>query len=210
MTNDIHVILDNGHGNYDLTRGKCSPVLDSEVGYDEMTCFEGRFREGMFNRDIAHRLESMLKKLGVDVYNISRDDKDISLGERVRRANDICKKYGKNKCVFISIHANAAGNGERWMSARGTSVHTCNGCSKKSEQIAMNILNNAVHDGFKGNRSNGFQKNDFYVVKNTLCPAVLVENLFYDNRDDVKILMSEDGREKIATYIYMGIMNYIN
>ena len=79
-----------------------------------------------------------------------------------------------------------------------------------SEKLARSILEAAVNDGFKGNRCNGFCKNNFYVVKNTMCPAVLVENLFYNNKEDIKILMSEEGREKIAQYIFKGICNALN
>lgn len=209
---NLHIILDAGHGNYNLTHGKCSPVLDSEVGYDEETCYDGRFREGMFNRNVVKKLYEMLKKLGIDVYIINEDVKDTPLGKRVQRANEICKKYGKENCVFISVHANAAGNGNAWLSARGTSVHVCRGCSEASKELARMIYAAASADDFAGNRSVPAEKywvNDFYVIKNTLCPAVLVENLFYDNRDDIRILMSEDGRNRIAMYIYIGLMNFL-
>lgn len=204
-----HIILDPGHANFAIQMGKCSPVLTSNEGWDDVTCYEGRFREGMFNRDIAKRLTEMFTKLGYEVHNTSPEDEVVSLQKRVKRANDICKKYGISNCIFLSIHANA-GPGKDWSNARGVSVHTSKNCSEKSEQMARSILDCAVHDGFKGNRSNGFQKDNFYVVKYTLCPAVLIENLFYTNKDDLKILMSEEGRRKISEYIFRGIINFLN
>lgn len=209
-TNGIHIIFDPGHANYDIQAGKCSPVLTTAEGWDDAVCYNGRFREGMFNRDIVRRLTEMFTRLGYTVHDTSPEDGNVTLQQRVRRANDWCKKYGTSNCIFVSIHANAAGNGKQWMSARGVSVHTCHNCSARSEQMARHILDTAVHDGFKGNRANGFCKNNFYVVKHTLCPAVLVENLFYDNRDDIKILMSTEGRAAIAQYIFVGLCNFIN
>lgn len=207
-----HIILDPGHANYDIQIGKCSPVLTSEEGWDDVTCYEGRFREGMFNRDIAKRLTEMFTKLGYEVHNTSPEDGNVSLQTRVKRANDVCKKYGTSTCIFISIHSNAAPKKHKdgWETARGVSVHTSKNCSEKSEQMARSILDCAVHDGFKGNRSNGFQKDNFYVVKYTLCPAVLIENLFYNNKEDLKILMSDEGRKKITEYIFRGIINFLN
>lgn len=208
----LHIILDPGHANFDIQKGKCSPVLTPEQGYDEETCYGGRFREGMFNRRIVEILTPMLQKLGYEVHNTSPESTNISLAIRVKRANDICRKVGTSNCLFLSIHSNAAPqkNKDGWENARGTSVHTCHNCSAKSEKLARHILNRAIADGFKGNRANGFCKDNFYVVKNTLCPAVLIENLFYTNKEDLKILMSEEGRKKIAQYIFEGLCNYLN
>ena len=212
MTNNIHIILDAGHGNYDTTHGKYSPVLDSGVGYDENTCYEGRFREGMFNRDIVKRLVEKLTKLGINVHVVSDINKDVSLSIRVNRANEICKQYGVKNCLFLSIHSNAAGNGTGWLNARGTSVHVCEKCSTTSKELARTIYEASYADGFKGNRSVPICKywvNNFKVVRETICPAVLIENLFYDNREDIKVLMSEEGRERIAMYIFKGLMNFL-
>jgi N-acetylmuramoyl-L-alanine amidase len=49
-----------------------------------------------------------------------------------------------------------------------------------------------------------------YVLGNTKCPAVLTENLFQDNKDDVDYLLSEAGRHTIARLHVEGIINYIN
>ena len=38
------------------------------------------------------------------------------------------------------------------------------------------------------------------ILRGTLCPALLTESLFMDNPDDCKILLSEQGRERIARW----------
>ena len=82
----MKVLLDNGHG--ENTPGKRSP--------------DGRLREwpAIFG----------LRKKGVDAERIVKEDTDVPLSERCRRANDIYKETGK-KAILISIHCNAAGSG---------------------------------------------------------------------------------------------------
>lgn len=38
----------------------------------------------------------------------------------------------------------------------------------------------------------------FYILKHTKCPAVLTENLFQDNKEDVDFLLSEEGKRAIV------------
>ena len=51
---------------------------------------------------------------------------------------------------------------------------------------------------------------NFYILKHTLCPAVLTENFFQDNKEDVSYLLSLEGRNAIVKIHVEGIMNYIN
>jgi N-acetylmuramoyl-L-alanine amidase len=39
---------------------------------------------------------------------------------------------------------------------------------------------------------------NFYVLKHTAMPAILSENFFMTNKKECKLLMSEDGRDRIA------------
>ncbi len=49
----------------------------------------------------------------------------------------------------------------------------------------------------------------FYILKHTKCPAVLTENLFQDNREDVAYLLSETGKKTIIGLHVNGILNFI-
>jgi N-acetylmuramoyl-L-alanine amidase len=44
----------------------------------------------------------------------------------------------------------------------------------------------------------------------TNCPAVLTENLFMDNKEDVKLLLSEEGKNKIVNLHVKGILTYLD
>ena len=48
-----------------------------------------------------------------------------------------------------------------------------------------------------------------YICRHTRCPAVLVENFFQDNREDVDFLLSEEGKQCVTEIMAEGIMKYI-
>ena len=210
----MHIILDFGHGMNDTTKGKYSPLLDpNEFNLRDLTVYQNRFREGNFNRLIGQRLERMLKDAGFEVHIVSDSYKDNSLNDRVKKANQIAAKYGKDNCIYISIHSNAAGNGIAWNNATGVSVHCCRKSSEKSKKLARLIYKHVLDKGYNGNRSipkDHIWYNDFFVLKNTTMPAVLVENLFYDNKSDLKKLMSDEHRDVILSYLYNGILEFID
>ena len=67
--------------------------------------------------------------------------------------------------------------------------------------------------GLKGNRSvpkDRYWEANFTIIARTNCPAVLTENLFYDNKEDLAILKSEEGKKKIVDLHVEGIINYLN
>ena len=49
---------------------------------------------------------------------------------------------------------------------------------------------------------------NFYILRHTRCPAVLTENLFMDNRDDVAFLESAEGSQAIVNLHVEGIRRY--
>ena len=211
--NNIQVILDCGHGMNDTTNGKYSPLLDpSEFNLRDVTVYQNRFREGNFNRLIGQRLERMLKGAGFEVHTVSDNYNDNSLTDRVNKANQIAAKYGKGNCIYVSIHSNAAGDGVNWNNATGVSVHCSRKCSEASKRLARLIYKNVLDKEYNGNRSipqDHIWYNDFYVLKNTTMPAVLVENLFYDNKSDLKKLMDDKHRNEIVSYLYQGILEFV-
>ena len=210
--NNIHIILDCGHGMNDTTDGKYSPLLNpGEFNLRDVTVFQNRFREGNFNRLIGQRLERMLRGAGFEVHTVSDNYNDNSLNDRVNKANQIAAKYGKNNCIYISIHSNAAGNGVDWNNATGVSAHCCRKSSESSKKLARLIYKHVLDKGYNGNRSipqDHIWYNDFYVLKHTTMRAVLVENLFYDNKSDLKKLMDDKHRNEIVSYLYQGILDF--
>ncbi len=195
---NIKIWIDNGHGNN--TAGKRSP--------------DGLFREYAYTREIAAKVVSKLKELGYDSELLVPELNDISLEERVRRVNNSCYSRGKNNVILVSIHNNAAGNGSSWTNARGWGVYTTKGQTKSdvlAEYLYKAAENNFINHKLRTDKTDGDNdiEQSFYICKKTLCPAVLVENFFMDNKEDVKFLQSSEGKDSIVNTHVEGIDNYI-
>lgn len=189
----MHILLDNGHAQ--KTPGKRSPVLNGK-----------QFFEYEFNRDIVRRIGEKLASLDIPFHILVPEIvEDIPLSTRAARANKICAEFGAANCLLISIHSDAAGDGSAWKNARGWSVFTTKG-NTNSDKYATLFYNEAekivpqLGSKMRKETSDGdpdFEEN-FTIIYKAACPAILTENLFYDNQKDFEILMSEEGREAIA------------
>ena len=194
----MKIFIDNGHGL--MTAGKRSP--------------DGQFREPFYNREIARRVVSNLRDRGLDAELLVPEDDDISLAERVRRVNAACFLLGKQNVILVSIHVNAAGNGTKWLNATGWSVYTCKG-QTESDKLAECLCQAAIKN-FPGRRirtdiSDGDLdwEEGFYILRKSLCPAVLTENFFMDSRKDVKYLLSQRGKSAIIRCHVDAIVSYV-
>lgn len=191
----MKVLIDNGHGVE--TPGKRSP--------------DGRLKEYIYTREIADRVVDRLKKAGIDAIRIVPEETDIPLSVRVERANRVYEESGK-KAILISIHCNAMGSGAEWMPARGWSVFVGGNASLKSKRFATEMAQVALAKKVKvrqPSKEELFWTADLYICRKTNCPAVLVENFFQDNEDDVKYLLSEEGKQCVTDITVEGIRNYL-
>lgn len=194
----MKILIDNGHG--ENTPGKRSP--------------DGLFREYKYVREIAEEIERELIAKGYDAERIVKETVDVPLSERSRRINEICGRLGTANVILVSIHCNAAGNGQEWKNARGWAAYTSKG-NTKADKLA-DFLYKAAENNFPGKTiRKDFQDGDpdweenFHMLAKTKCPAVLTENFFMDNQKDVSYLLSLEGRTSIVRAHIEGIINYI-
>ena len=167
---------------------------------------DGKFREYKFSREVIAMLRPRLEAHGYTVFVDMPSDEvprpgSTELSLRCRYVNGICKKFGSQNCIYVSIHVNAAGSDGQWHDARGFAVYVARSCSPTSKRLARTLCELAISRGLRGNRavpSAHYWQADFYVLRNTACPAVLTENLFQDNRADVEFLSSQAGKEAVA------------
>lgn len=199
-----NIILDPGHGgidadgNYTTAPSKMFKFDDGVVAY-----------EGLLNRQIMfyvlqclqeHEEFNVVTTVGVD------DPRDITLPWRVRKAN----QFNKDETLYISIHCNAGGG-------TGFEIFTTRGHTKSdplAEAIADAVegvyekhelkLRYDFSDGDKDKEA------DFYVLRKTNCPAVLLECGFFDNRKDFELLKDPEFQGDLGSFIYTGILNYIS
>lgn len=194
----MKILIDPGHG-ID-TPGKRSP--------------DGLFLEYLWNRQVADLILEGLLSAGVDASLVVTETNDVSLRNRVNRVNTICNRLGASNVLLVSIHANAAGNGSAWMNAKGWSCYTSKG-KTKSDQVAE-CLYDAFEEEFQDRKirkdmSDGDRdwEENFYVLQKSKCPAVLLENFFYDNREECAWMLQEETKRRIASAAVKGIIKYI-
>ena len=185
-------IFDNGHGGIIdgiyQTAGKRSPIWE-----DGTQLFEGEF-----NRSIVDRLMKLCEDARIDCVNLVDSDLDISLSDRTTKANEIYRNTEK-PCIYVSIHANGFSD----EAANGWEVYTSTG-QTKSDSIADVLYEKAKaefpnHRMRKDTRDNDNDKEaNFWVLAQTAMSAILSENFFMTNEEECKLLMSEEGRDRIA------------
>ena len=194
----MKILIDPGHG-ID-TPGKRSP--------------DGLFREYLWNRQVADLILERLVSAGVDASLVVTETNDVTLRNRVNRVNTICNRVGASNVLLVSVHANAAGNGSAWMNASGWSCYTSKG-KTRSDQVAE-----CLYDAFEAefperkirkDMSDGDRdwEENFYVLQKSKCPAVLLENFFYDNREECAWMLQEETKKRIASAAVKGIIKYI-
>ena len=190
------ILIDNGHGKETL--GKKSP--------------DQKLQEWGYARRVAREVARKLRAMDYKVILITPEDEDISLNERVRRVNEYARK---TRCILISIHLNAAGDGSKWLKASGWECYTSVG-KTNSDNLAEYLCKAAIEAlpkefTIRTDKSDGDSDKEanFYILNKTICPAVLTENLFMDSEKDYKYLMSPEGFAAIVNLHVNGITYYV-
>ena len=189
----MKILLENGHGGIIngvyQTAGKRSPKWK-----DGTQLFEGEF-----NRKVVEGLEELCIKHGVNHHVLVPELQDVPLSERVKRVNKIHKA---EPCLLISVHANAGGG-------TGFEVFTSVGKTKSDgyAQTMIDVLEDELPLKLRKDTSDGDEDKEahFYILKNTNCPAMLIECAFMDTYEpDCKLMI--DKPEIFIDAIFKGIM----
>lgn len=217
----LTVILGTAHGKN--VAGKRSP--------------DGKFQEWQYSREIVERLREELAKREdlVDVFvDIPAAEvplpQQAELTRRVRYVNQLCAHRHTERCIYVSIHVDAASSGE-WKNAGGWTAYTSPGRTR-SDILATYLYEAAekhlsgyaakMEEGKKkgqyGSNQKPYRKDTtdgdpdkearFYVLVRTKCAAVLTENLFQDNKADVAFLTSEEGKKAIVALHKEAILRF--
>lgn len=192
----MKILIDNGHGAE--TPGKRSP--------------DGTLLEYAWNRATARMICDIMQAEGYDAQLLVPEQYDVSLAERCRRAN----RYDKRDTILVSIHVNASGKGDKWMTARGWRIITTRGITE-ADRLAECIWQRA-NETFKaplsvGSYSNQIYghdwENNLYILLHTYCPTVLIENFFMDNKEDCAYLKTKQAMATCAEVAVAGIKDYL-
>ena len=217
----LTVILGTAHGKN--VAGKRSP--------------DGKFQEWQYSREIVERLRAELSEEDdlVDVFvDIPAAEvplpQQAELTRRVRYVNQLCAHRHTERCIYVSIHVDAASSGE-WKNAGGWTAYTSPGRTR-SDILATYLyeaaekhlagyaakMEEGKKKGLYGSNQKPFRKDttdgdpdkeaNFYVLVRTKCAAALTENLFQDNKADVAFLTSEEGKKAIVALHKEAILRF--
>ena len=219
------IIIDPGHGGKDSgavgnlsVNGKTTQIYEKDIVLKTGLALRDRLTNAYPDKRILMTRDS---------------DKYLTLDQRAEKANAVTVKENE-AVIFISIHANYSANS----SARGYEVwHITSGQRRKLLDSSKHNYSSDVHailnamleeefttesilladsilsgldKSFGSNMpSRGRKANDWFVVRNSRMPAVLVELGFVSNQQDAIYMTGEEGLLKFTDSLYNGIANFI-
>jgi N-acetylmuramoyl-L-alanine amidase len=188
------VCLDPGHAGGNIDPG----AINTETG----------LQEAAVNLSIANQVKKYLLAVGYQVLMTRTEEEQVetdSLDYRCELANN----WGAE--LVVSLHCNAAANKE----ANGVEIYTTWG-ETAGDRAATCIINQVVtalpdlklradwDDGDPDKEEN------FYILRYTDAPAVLLEMAFISNPEEAKKLADSDWQEAMARAVARGISDYFS
>ncbi len=168
-------------------------VIDVGHGGHDKGGSEGLIYEKHLCLDVARRLEIYLQKKGMrTVMTRSRDDY-ISLPSRCYIAN---RQKGS---VFVSIHFNSTSRSN----VKGIETFYS---GSKGYELGQRVHGELIQDLNSYDR--GLKWKNYYVLRNTKSPAVLVECGFLSNGSEKIRCLQPWYRQMLAQSIGEGILKY--
>ena len=188
--------------------GKYIIVIDAGHGGSDGG-MEGRIfgtRESDINLYISRMLCHYLKKNGYKVIMTRNADITLSDGKtqnkklsEMKKRAEIIKNSGAD--LFISIHQNFYSDSSR----RGAQVFFYSEKDKNFASAVQNKLNSMK----EASRECEILYGDYFVLKQADFPACIVECGFLSNAEDERLLIEESYREKLASAIFCGTLEYL-
>lgn len=186
------IVIDAGHGGIDGgVTGKNSKIKESEINLSIAKYLRGYFVDGGFNVVLTRTTQGGL-------YGTST--KGFKMRDMKKRKEII----EKSKCdMVISIHQNFC----PIPSKRGGTVFFEKN-SQNSKALAQSIQN-CINDLDKSIKQNSPLVGDYYILKCSESPSVIVECGFLSNSKDEELLISESYKKMLAYAIFKGAVGHL-
>lgn len=168
------VVIDAGHG-----------------GHDSGARSRRGTREKDVNLDVARRLDSNLRNVGLRTIMTRHDDRFIPLAQRAAISNT------QRKAVFVSVHFNWSPKS----SVRGVETYYSHPYGRN---MAQSIQKSLVSGGIGPHR--GVKHARFHVLRNNKNPAALLELGFLSNASDDSLAKNPAYRQHLADLITRGLL----
>lgn len=201
------VAVDAGHGGKDVGAVGILPP-GTDTGLVPRTDTKGRtvIYEKDVTLDVSQRLDAWLRARGFPTVMTRTQDLaggDVpytTTGADLRARTKIANESGAE--LFVSIHQNS-------LNAKSSGTETYHFYYSSAAARALAVL---VHQEvvFRlGLPDRGVKKAGFFVLKNTVMPAVLVEGAFLSNPEEALYLARPDVRQQLAEAVGTGIVRYV-
>lgn len=184
------IVLDAGHGGIDPGKIGTKGSLEKDI-----------------NLKIVLKLRDRLKKDGAEVVLTRENEEGLySDTDRNKKLSDMTKRVSiinnAGADMIVSIHQNSFPKA----SAAGGQVFYYK-TSVKGKNIALRIQEQ-LKQLSKGNEREAAANTDYYILKKSDIPAVIVECGFLSNPSEEQLLNSEEYREKLVDAIAKGLIRY--
>ena len=177
---DIIITIDPGHGGCE--KGACAFNLEEKI----------------INLQISKALRKELGKKGAKVYLTRKNDKQISLNDRISFAKE------KNSDILLSIHQNSLLNREEIYKKHGVGTYYYH---PQAKSLAQNIQENLLMStGFK---DDGINYASFALTRPTSQISVLVECGYIIKKEEAEKLINKKFQKTIARAITRGCEQYL-
>ena len=184
------IVLDAGHGGRDNGVTGVNGTIESEVNLQIVKKLKTQFVNLGFRVVLTRENESGLYSENVDNYK--KDD--------MAKRKAIIEK--SNPDLVISIHQNSYPSSH----SKGAQVF-CMENDTESEKFANAIQSQLIANLPDARTSISY--GDYYLLKCTKMPSVIVECGYLTNAEEEALLISENYQEKVAYTIACGVIKYL-
>lgn len=172
-------------------------VLDPGHGGSDGGTSSGEVVEEDINLSVVLKLKPLLEEKGVEVVLTRDSDETVSLSDRAAIANRA------DADLFVSIHCNYYEDDD---SVNGLECYYYDG-SKEGKALAEGIISQLEESGEIETRN--AKESNFYVLRKTNVPAVLVEIGYLSNTQECRRLASAEYQETLAEELADSILESV-
>jgi len=165
-------------------------IIDAGHGGKDFGAHIGDQQEKKIVENIANKINLLNGKNEIEIILLRKDDSFIELSERVSKINKI------NPSLVISLHVSSSQN----LDENGVNAYVSkqNVFYEKSKENAKNLVDKISNEKLAKGK---VKEADLFVLKNSKCPALLIEIGYLSNENDRVYLISENGQNEIANKI---------
>ena len=185
------IVIDAGHGGPDPGKVSESGTLEKDI-----------------NLKIALYLKEILESQNINVIMTRTEDKDLATETNKRKLSDIKERVklmeNSNADMVISIHQNSYPDAEVYGAQCFYPTE-----SEEGKKLASIIQNQIITSTNQTKIREIKDNNDYYLLKHSSTPIVIVECGFLSNPAEEQLLLTDEYQRKMAWSIYLGTLQYL-